>query len=107
MHLEIAEQEIIKQQNKMSENAQKRKNKNSPSKRSNKAKPSHVKKRVVTMVDGPGSARRQRQQPAIYIPDPKADYFKFIQVRHPLERLASAYLNRVKGRGDVLQVRSP
>ena len=31
------------------------------------------------------------------IPDPRTDYFKFIQVRHPLERLASAYADKVQG----------
>ena len=31
------------------------------------------------------------------IPDPRTDYFKFIQVRHPLERLASAYVDKVQG----------
>ena len=30
------------------------------------------------------------------LPDPREDYFRFIQVRHPLERLASAYYSRVK-----------
>ena len=28
------------------------------------------------------------------LPDPRLEYFKFLQVRHPLERLASAYYSR-------------
>ena len=37
------------------------------------------------------------------LPDPRTEYFKFIQARHPLERLASGYISRVKGFGDVVK----
>ena len=29
------------------------------------------------------------------LPDPRKDYFKFLIMRHPLERLASGYLDRL------------
>ena len=31
--------------------------------------------------------------------DPITDYYKFVIVRHPLERIASAYIDKVRGRG--------
>ena len=30
-----------------------------------------------------------------HLPDPRTDYFRFLVVRHPLERLASAYYDKV------------
>ena len=34
------------------------------------------------------------------LPDPRVEYYKFVVVRHPLERLASAYLDKVKDKMD-------
>ena len=31
------------------------------------------------------------------LPDPRTEYYKYIVVRHPLERIASAYNDRVRG----------
>ena len=32
---------------------------------------------------------------AYHLPNPREKYFKFVMVRHPLQRLASAYLNQM------------
>ena len=38
------------------------------------------------------------------LPDPREEYYKFVVVRHPLERLASAYLDKVNGKKERLSV---
>ena len=40
------------------------------------------------------------------LPNPRTEYYKFMVVRHPLERLASAYFGRVAGRGRKPWVKS-
>ena len=39
-----------------------------------------------------------------HLPDPRTDYFRFLVVRHPLERLASAYYDIVYNRPKTTEV---
>ena len=39
------------------------------------------------------------------LPDPREEYYKFMVVRHPLERLASAYNNKVAGMVKTIYVK--
>ena len=43
---------------------------------------------------GPEAHREKKDN----LPDPRKEYYKFMIVRHPMERLASAYLDKMKGK---------